>query len=314
MIDVVPRQQIVIVTPVYEDLDSLQQLIDEVHRIPSLSAHVVVVDDGSVRQPVELESLNTSHANSLTVIQLSRNMGHQRAIAVGLCYVVEKIPETAVVVMDADGEDPPAAIPLLADALSAKDADIVVARRRKRQEGLVFQVFYGIYKLCFLLLTGKSITHGNFMAISPSAARRLASMSELWVHLAATVLASRLRRHEVTVDRGKRYCGMSKMNFISLALHGLRAVTIFVDDVLVRVGTFCSVGAVSCFLAAVTAIFLKIVGFATPGWFSIALGILVILMLQMGFLALSTLLLSGVLRGALVEPPRYGKFVSSIET
>lgn len=53
-------------------------------------------------------------------------------------------------------------------------------------------------------------------------------------------------------------------------------------------------------LGATAAVILKIFGYSTPGWFSVALGILVLMFLQTGALALMTLMLTGVVRGGTV--------------
>ena len=65
-------------------------------------------------------------------------------------------------------------------------------------------------------------------------------MEELWLNLAGCVLTSKLRVKTLDIDRGKRYNGESKMNFVSLTLHGFRALMVFAEDVLVRVGIICA--------------------------------------------------------------------------
>jgi hypothetical protein len=45
---------------------------------------------------------------------------------------------------------------------------------------------------------------------------------------------------------------------------------------------------------------LKIIGLSTPGWFSVALGLLVLMFLQTGALALMTLMLTGVMRSNVI--------------
>ena len=62
-------------------------------------------------------------------LQLKRNVGHQRAIAIGLGYASDRIsPEQIVVVMDSD-EDVPDTIPKLVGDLSNDETDVVVATR-----------------------------------------------------------------------------------------------------------------------------------------------------------------------------------------
>jgi hypothetical protein len=138
-------------------------------------------------------------------------------------------------------------------------------------------------------------------------------MHELSIHVAAAVLASKLRMEVRSLDRGPRYAGQSKMNFVGLTLHGFKALMIFAEDVLVRVGIACAVIAGLAVAGAVLAVVLKVLGFSTPGWFSVALGILVLIFLQTGALTLMTLMLTGVVRSGNVTPTiAYHEFVERV--
>jgi hypothetical protein len=228
---------------------------------------------------------------------LRRNVGHQKAIAIGLSYLSQYVlPDQAIIVMDSDGEDLPASIAQLVAALDDPQVDIAVAQRRRRVETLKFKGAYVLYKLLFKLLTGRNINFGNFMAMKARSLRRLTAMQELPLHLAATTLISKLRIRHVIIDRGPRYAGQSKMNLVGLVLHAFRALMVFAEDVLVRVGLACSIIAGFSVLFAFFAVFLKLIGFTTPGWFSVALGVLIVIFLQTGVLALMTLILTGIMR------------------
>ena len=136
-------------------------------------------------------------------------------------------------------------------------------------------------------------------------------MQELWIHIAGCALVSKLRMVACPLDRGPRYAGHSKMNFVGLALHGFKGLMVFAEDVLVRVGIACALVAVLSVIASVAAIVLKLIGFATPGWFSVALGILLLVFLQTGTLTLMTLMLTGVVRGGMIANLAYTEFVDS---
>jgi len=169
-----------------------------------------------------------------------------------------------------------------------------------------------VYKVVFRLLSGRRIDFGNFMALKPIGLRRLVAMQELWIHLAACTLASRLRIADCPLDRGPRYAGDSRMNFVSLVLHGFKALMVFAEDVLVRVGIACALIAGLAIVGAATAVLLKLIGYATPGWFSIALGILLLVFLQTGALTLMTLMLTGVVRGGSIASARWEEFIETI--
>ncbi|NLN67885.1 MAG: glycosyltransferase [Alcaligenaceae bacterium] len=307
------KHRIIIVTPVYEDVEASSHLFLELFDQFGNDVFVVAVDDGSVKQPVQVASLQNAGVDGV-VLKLRRNVGHQRAIAIGLGYASEHMhPQQYVVVMDSDGEDLPSTIPELLINLEDENTDVVVAQRKSRIETFKFKAFYALYKRFFGLMTGRSISFGNFMALKSTAVKRLVAMQELSIHVAGAVLASKLRTKMCPLDRGPRYAGKSKMNFVGLALHGFKGLMVFAEDVLVRVGMACAGTAVLSIFAAVAAVVLKLIGFSTPGWFSVVLGILVLMFLQTGALALMTLMLTGVVRGGTVTTTiAYREFIERV--
>ena len=305
------QPSLIVVTPIFEDVEAAGQLCCELAQLEPVP-FVVAVDDGSVSQPVSAALLEQAGLQGI-VLRLKRNVGHQRAIAIGLNYVAEHYPAGQVVVMDSDGEDKPSTIAELLRVLDNDNTDVVVAQRKSRVETFKFKAFYVVYKVIFQLLTGKRISFGNFMALKPAAVKRLAPMQELWIHVAGSVLVSRLRLATCPLDRGARYAGQSKMNFVGLALHGFKGLMVFAEDVLVRVGIACAVVATGSIVGSCAAIVLKVIGFATPGWFSVALGILLLVFLQTGVLALMSLLLTGVVRGGGISRDDYTTFIDEID-
>jgi len=302
---------VIVVTPVYEDVEASSRLFKELAKEFRDDVFVVAVDDGSVKRPLGIDSLADAGVDGV-ILKLRRNVGHQRAIAIGLGYVSEHIkPEQRVVIMDSDGEDVPSTIPLLLNQLYPHD--VVVAQRKSRVETFRFKLFYVIYKLIFSLLTGRAISFGNFMALQANAVRRLVAMQELSLHVASAVLASKLRTGICAIHRGPRYAGRSKMNFSGLVLHGFKALMVFAEDVLVRVGIACALIAALSVVGAVTVTILKLIGLSTPGWFSLVLGIMVLTVLQTGALTLMTLMLTGVVRGGTVTSTiAYRDFIEQI--
>jgi glycosyltransferase involved in cell wall biosynthesis len=304
--------ELVVVTPIYEDVEASRHLFKELAASLGPDVYIVAVDDGSVRQPVDVSGIEFVGLNGV-VIKLTRNVGHQLAIAIGLNYVLKNLPNVQrIVVMDADGGDIPSSIHDLIQPLDSDDIDIVVAQRKRRPETLKFRVLYIVYKLIFTLFSGKKINFGNFMAMKPAALMRLVTMQELSIHIAGCVLKSKLRIATFPLDRGSRYAGQSKMNFVGLALHGFKALMVFADDVFVRVGFSCAGVSALSIIGGVITVALKLYGFATPGWFSIVLGILFLVFLQTGILTLLTLLLSGVVRSISATPISYGDFIDKV--
>lgn len=300
-----------VLSPVYED-DAVYELLQDIAALGDTNISVLLVDDGSLTNPVD--SRRFSHTDlEVRIIRLQRNLGHQGAIALGLNYAVDNLTFDNILIMDCDGEDKPSSIPELLNELHSSQADIVVAKRKSRFESVKFKVFYWLYKRFFKLLVGREISFGNFMVLKQSAAQRIRNMKELWTHLAATALKSKLSISLVGIDRGRRYCGESKMNMISLTLHGLGAIMVFTESVLVRITLFCAFFAALISVTLFFMVLFKITGLAIPGWFSTIVGILVLMLTQIATLALLILLLAGKLRETPSQTHDYSSLIASVE-
>jgi hypothetical protein len=209
------------------------------------------------------------------------NLGHQRAIAIGLGEVDQRSRYFAAVVMDSDGEDRPEDIPQLLAALRENSGHIIVARRERRSEGWLFKTCYAGYKALFHVLTGKPIAFGNFCVLPAPLISRLVCMSDIWNNLAAAITRSRMPIHQCPTDRGIRYAGRTKMNLVDLFVHGLSAVSVYSDIAFTRALVF-SAGLGAVTLAAIFGVLgVRIfTDLAIPGWASYMVGALVIVLLQ----------------------------------
>ncbi len=222
-----------ILVPVFNDWACVAPLIAGLEATPGLPARrrIVLVDDGSTEAPSQELGAGSI---PVEVIRLGANVGHQRAIAIGLVSIAKTQPPDAVIVIDGDGEDLPADCEFLWQAHLANRAAVVVAQRRKRTESARFKLFYALYRWFFRLLTGKRLDFGNFSLLPASALQRLVLMPELWNHYPATIMKSRLEIVRVPLNRGARFAGQSRMNFISLVNHGLAGIAAFADTAYAR--------------------------------------------------------------------------------
>jgi glycosyltransferase involved in cell wall biosynthesis len=225
--------------PVFNEWDVAARLlaaIDAVLAEHGLKAGVVLVDDGSsVGHEEALCAPELRAVRSLRVLELRRNLGHQRAIAIGLAYVHESFAGRAVLVMDGDGEDDPRDIPRLLERLRENGGRrIVFAARQRRSESFLFRFFYLLYVLLHRGLTGRGIRFGNFSVIPPRALDRLVVTSETWNHYAAAVVNSRIEYETIPTHRAPRLGGRSTMSFTALVVHGLSALSVYSHVIGVR--------------------------------------------------------------------------------
>ena len=282
-----------VVTPVYEDGDSFASLCRDLARLDAgVSLEVLAVDDGTIGAPPAVDAIRDAGLAG-RIVRLKRNSGHQTAIWVGLAVAASEPRYAGAIVMDSDGEDRPENVPQLVAAIGA-DCNAVVARRGRRTESLPFRLFYRLYRRFFRLLTGREIRFGNFCALDRRALLRLTAMQETRIHLAAAVIKSRLKRVEISCDRGARYDGRSRMNFYDLALHGIRAVAVFDDAVLTRMGAVCAGAAISGVLVFLAGVILKLSGQTPPGWLTFVTGFLVLVFLQTAILSLVALIMNAL--------------------
>lgn len=279
-----------IVTPVYNDWESFNVLIQKLSLVAGesrLRIHLLAVDDGSVQgAPPRFDRLPAGF-ESVEVVHLIRNLGHQRAIAVGLAVVKERELGLPVIVMDSDGEDDPANLPRLLEEHDRDPAHIIFARRVRRSENFIFRVFYGLFKFIFRILTGRSISFGNYSLIPPAVLNRVVYLQEIWNHFAAGVMHSGLLWKTIPTSRGRRYVGQSRMNMIALVLHGLSAISVYIEVVYVRLLFFSLVVMTLDVIGFLIIVYIRFMTpLAIPGWATnVAIGLTVIMTQAILFLA-----------------------------
>lgn len=291
--------KISIVLPVYNDWSSFNKLLKELDTAlarDKLEADIFAVDDGSTK-PVAIASTQFQAISSVTVITAILNLGHQRAIAIGLTHVHNQPDSPSyTIVMDSDGEDNPSDIIRLIQASANNPEAIVVAKRGQRAEGKTFKLGYFAYKLLFRLSTGVRISFGNFMLLPKASIERLLGSQHTWNNFAASVKRSRLELTEVSTARSPRLDGKSHMSLVTLVTHGLSAISVYIDIVITRLLITCIVGGLLSLIGITVVLFIRFfTGYAIPGWATSALGALGLIFLQfmvLGSVALFTSLSS----------------------
>ncbi len=119
-----------LVIPVYNEVDNLRPLLDEIRvALAGRDYEVIFVDDGSSDGSREL--LATLHAEDahVVVVGLRRNFGQTAAMAAGFDHARGDV----IVTLDADRQNDPADIPRLVEELE-RGADLVAGWRRERQD------------------------------------------------------------------------------------------------------------------------------------------------------------------------------------
>jgi polyisoprenyl-phosphate glycosyltransferase len=315
--------QIAIVIPVYNDWSAVRQLLPLIDRALPCQARVLLVDDASNEELEGAWPQDFASITDVSILHLRRNLGHQRAIAMGLVHVYQNwvdrnvLGVDAVVVIDGDGEDRPSDIPKLLEQFVAEGGSkVVFAARTRRLENVSFRFFYHAYRLLHKILTGVSVRVGNFSVLPPRALGRLMVVSELWKHYAAAVMRSRIPYTSVPIPRGPRLAGRSKMNFVGLLVHGLSAITMYGDEIGARL---LALSAIAIFIAValvgVVGGMHLFTGVAIPEWAIYVTGILLIIMAQAlsASLALVYVIVSGRAELSFLPIRDAAYFIESVE-
>lgn len=308
--------------PVFNDWASAEELIrrlDEAFAPSSDSVAIILADDGSTLEPPkEFGAGPHTKLSDISVLKLKKNLGHQRALTVGLCYIAEKLPCDATLVMDGDGEDKPGdAIRLLEKMRQLPQPTIVFAERTRRSESFDFRLGYAIYKILHYILTGLSIRVGNFSAVPATLLPAITIDPMLWNHYAASVMRTRLPVETVPTERGKRIKDQSRLNFVGLVVHGLSALACYGEIIGVRLIIVSGILLLMAVLGLGMLIGLKLfTPLAVPGWTSLLLCLIIVLILQIATLVsnFTMQIISGRSAQPFLPARDYSWFVSSFKT
>ena len=217
-----------IVIPVYNEevlLELLHDTLSEILNPLDIQWCAYYVDDGSHDRSLEiLQDLQTRDPEHLTIVQLSRNWGHQPAITAGLAVV----DADATLVMDADMQDPPTLIPTLIEKWQ-EGAMVVEAVRLSRAEGglrgLLFRNFYGVFN--WLTDNQFAMNSGVFSLMDRTIVEHLREMPERNRYLPGMRSYLGYPTAQVEYHREERAAGEPKQSLWNLMRYGADAAFSF---------------------------------------------------------------------------------------
>jgi glycosyltransferase involved in cell wall biosynthesis len=126
-----------VIVPVFNEESALPFTISSLRSILAQirwSYEIILVDDGSTDESVLIALALGEQDERIKVVSLSRNFGHQAAITAGMDFATGD----AVIVMDADLQDPPELIPAMIE-LFEQGNDVVSPQRVSRKSDSVFK-------------------------------------------------------------------------------------------------------------------------------------------------------------------------------
>jgi glycosyltransferase involved in cell wall biosynthesis len=200
-----------IVVPIYDEEDSFAELVKRLREVMDEldgPAEVVLVDDGSKDSSYRMMTDANLEDPRFKVVQLSRNFGHQIAITAGM----DASCGQAVIVMDADLQDPPQVILEMA-AKWQEGYEVVYAVRQHRDGETRFKtstatLFYSLLRR--LADIDQPVDVGDFRLVDRKALNAFLQMREHNRYVRGMFSWIGFRQAAVPYDRESRHAGVSK--------------------------------------------------------------------------------------------------------
>jgi glycosyltransferase involved in cell wall biosynthesis len=212
--------EVTVVVPVHRNAGTLRELNRRIlTALDGADPEIVLVDDASPDSSGEvIEEIARSDAR-VRGLRLESNVGQHRAVLTGLRHA----GGTRAVVMDADLQDPPEAIPSLIAELE-RGHDVVFAGRRGAYESPPRLLTSHIFKRLLAAGTGVPPDAGMFFAINRHGVDKLLSMSGPPPFVVAMIGRAGLDASSIPVRRARAggRSGYSARKRLRSALRGLR--------------------------------------------------------------------------------------------
>ena len=220
------KTKIVILTPVYNDWNNLGKLLKKINKVFEVSINntfdLVIVNDCS-KEDYNHKKYKLKMINKIILINLEKNVGSQRAIAIGLKYLKKNYKKNfKTIIIDSDGQDNPKIISKILSLNEKNPKCSIAINRGQRREPIWFKLFYEAYCILVKLFCFKKIRFGNYSLVDISDLKKITEKNELWSAFPPTLSKNSNRLLHLSADREKRYGGDSKMNFYGLVYHALR--------------------------------------------------------------------------------------------
>jgi len=287
-----------LVIPVFNEEENLPLLWSRITESASElwggeAFEAVFVDDGSSDRSVEILTALSQDHPEIRVVKLSRNFGHQAALSAGLHHA----RGDAVVLMDADLQDPPEVV---ADFLQKwrQGWDVVYAVRKARKEVFWKRWSYGLFYRILRSLSNVDIPldSGDFCLMDRRVVQVIKNeMPEQTRFLRGLRAYAGFRQVGVAYDRPERAGGEAKYSFNDLAQLAISGVVGF-SFVPLRIATWIGfLVAVPSFLVGLFFLIHRIFGFPFLGRYATETPGLATLVVGQFFLGGLILIMLGIL-------------------
>jgi polyisoprenyl-phosphate glycosyltransferase len=236
-----------IIAPVYNEEEVLTEFHETVSEALSgipFDLEIVYINDGSTDDTLAIINVLRENDDRITLIDLSRNFGKEIALSAGL----HKAAGDAVVIIDADLQDPPQLIPELIKEWQ-NGYDVVYARRTRRDgESMLKKTTAHLFHKLMQHVGKFTIPEdtGDFRILSRRAVNALNTFKEQHRFMKGLFAWIGFKQKAVYFRRDSRHAGQSKWNYWRLwnfALEGLTSFTIAPLKISTYIGTITALSA-----------------------------------------------------------------------
>ncbi len=250
-----------IIAPIYNETESLAELYRRVTKVMDGNGEpweLILIDDGSTDGSTDKILELAKQDERVRPVIFARNFGHQIAITAGWDYARGQ----AIVIIDADLQDPPEVILELAKKWK-EGYEVVYAVRAEREGETWFKKFTSafFYRLIYLITDVKiPLDTGDFRLMDRKVVDVLKQMPERHRFPRGMSAWVGFRQIGVPYKRAARYGGVTKYPFkkmVKLALNAITSFSYFPLQVATYVGFFCAGLAI---LAIPVVIYLRMAG------------------------------------------------------
>ncbi len=268
-----------IVLPIYNEAENIPELYRRLTQTLELekamqSVEILFINDGSSDRSAELISALHQTDSRVKLLSFSRNFGHQAAITAGMDYSRGQ----AVVLMDADLQDPPELLLQLLEQWRS-GAEVVYAVRHKRKESVFKRTaYFGFYRLLqFVSNVDIPLDSGDFCLMDRRVVEQLKALPEKNRFLRGLRSWVGYRQVAVHYEREARFAGEAKYTFRKLMRLALDGILSF-SSLPLRLATY--IGLLTCGAGVLYLIYILAYhffgGVAPQGWTSIIALVLLI--------------------------------------
>ncbi len=222
------RTTLAVVIPIFNEHDVLPQLFARLksvcNSLDDIDWQVIFVNDGSRDDSAAMILAARASEPRFTLIDLSRNFGHQPAISAGLAHA----DADAVVIIDGDLQDPPEVIPSLVAAWRDGGQVVLPVRRSRQERGLRrlgFDLFHKLFTwVSDFQFEGQTGVFGLLDRQAVQEFNRLCERNRFIPGLRAWI---GFEQRKVLYDRQERQAGAPKQTLLRLIRYAMDGVISF---------------------------------------------------------------------------------------